>query len=845
VSALIREISSWFRCLESKFKVSGAAKAMLVNSVGTGENINSRVQKMRLCPSRQRFSLFYLLLFAAALDSCPAFAQGTINGKVMDPSGAAIANAQVTLTRSSENNVEQHATTDGAGLYKLAPVQPGIYTLTVQAGGFARYKQPAFSITATQNLILDITLQLESASQSVTVQGDEKSLEQIPTVGKTATKLEDLPISVQVISRDLVDAQGGIELKDTLRNSSGVGQGGSDSFGFGDRFLIRGLEARIYNDGFSDGDERNGIPHSLNGVERVEVLEGPGSSLFGSGPPGGTINVLHYTPSATLHYGGTFQTGSFGLVSGNGYLTGETGLQGLNYRVDGLAQHEDGFRSLTNADYELRPALSWTLGRHLFLFSLDARELQMTPDSAGLIYVNGSPIRGVTREAKYSTPFSLGDQSLARTIISDVWTARSSVTITNRFSYMYRNLSILRNGDSGTVTGSVFSGRQLRKQHDVLNDYDYETEPVWTFKTGTLRHTLLTGFEAQYQSVGSNRSTADLPNIANIFNPVVPERSTAGLIFLQDSSHSGFLDDLTATYLGLYATDQIDVAQRLKIRIGGRQDWWHTQLEPQVFVPGRILQGTQLIEPPNIYKRNDNPFSWSVGAVYRILPAVSPFFGVARSNLVNFNSEATQNGVQAPESGLQYEAGVKVAELDNRVMFTLAGFDVRRNNVFTLVGDVPVFNDQKTQGGEGNLQVLVGRRWKIIANGTGQHAALTDNPSNPAATGKRPVGVPQHIFNLWTTYDLKVAGVTGLTIGGGLTNRDKMFGDVLNTKSIPSYTSLDTVLSYGGHQWNVSFGFRNITNTRYFVAANGAGGFVGEPLSMFVQLRRTFGSPKE
>jgi iron complex outermembrane recepter protein len=677
--------------------------------------------------------------------------------------------------------------------------------------------------------------------QSVTVQGTEESLEEIPSVGKTGAKLEDIPISIQVIERSLVNAQGGLALKDAIRNSSGVVQGGTDGFGFGDRLQIRGMEARIYNDGFSDGDERNGIPHSLNGVERVEVLEGPGSSLFGSGPPGGTINVVHFTPSPAFGYGGTVQTGSFGLISGAGYITGTTGVTGLNYRLDGLAQHEDGFRSLTSADYELRPVLGWTKGKSLLTFVIDARELRATPDPVGLPYLNGSPITSVSREAKYSTPFSYGDQSLVRSTTSHMWQARPFVTVTNRFSYMYRNLPILRNGDGSSVSGTALISRQLRRQHDILSDYDYEAEPVWTFRTGGVRHSLLTGFEIQHQNDVSNRSTVDLENITNIFDPVIPETSTAGLVFLRDAAHSGFLDELTATYYGLYATDQIDLTQRLKLRVGGRQDWWHTQLAPQVFAPGRILQGTELIEPPNVYKRDDSPFSWNVGAVYRILPGVSPFFGVAHSNLVNFTSEATQNGVQAPESGMQYEAGVKVSTLADHLVVSAAGFDVKRNNVFTLVGDVPVFNDQKTDGGEGNVQVLVGSRWRITANGTGQHAALTDNPSNPAATGKRPVGVPQYIFNLWTTYDLKLGGLSGLTVGGGATSRDRVYGNVLNTLFIPSYTTLDAVLTYTAQSWSGSLGFRNLTDTRYFAAANGAGGFVGEPLSVFFALRRNFG----
>jgi iron complex outermembrane receptor protein len=206
-------------------------------------------------------------------------------------------------------------------------------------------------------------------------------------------------------------------------------------------------------------------------VEHVEVLEGPGSSLFGSGPPGGTINVVHYAPSPTFDYGGRFEAGSFGTVSGSAYVTGSTGIQGLDYRIDALAQHSEGFRSLKSGSYEFRPELSWALGHHFLAFALDARDLQATPDPAGLIYVNGLPITGVSRDAKYSTPFSHGNQTLLRTTLSDIWSVAPYLTITNRFSYMYRNLLILRNGDGRTVTGTVLSGRQLRAQHDVLNDF--------------------------------------------------------------------------------------------------------------------------------------------------------------------------------------------------------------------------------------------------------------------------------------------------------------------------------------------------------------------------------------
>ena len=137
-------------------------------------------------------------------------------------------------------------------------------------------------------------------------------------------------------------------------------------------------------------------------------------------------------------------------------------------------------------------------------------------------------------------------------------------------------------------------------------------------------YTLLMGFEFQRQSLFTDRATADLQNITNIFAPVIPEMSTFGLTFLRDASHSGAVDNLTATYFSLYATDQIDVTDQLKVRLGVRQDWWDTSLDPLVFVPGRLQPNGQPLEPGSMDSRQDEPVSWNAGVLYKALPGVSP-----------------------------------------------------------------------------------------------------------------------------------------------------------------------------------------------------------------------------
>ena len=368
-------------------------------------------------------------------------------------------------------------------------------------------------------------------------------LQQVPGLGKTGTKLADLPSSVQIIPRQVVTEQGGTLLRDAIWNASGINSGGQDLLGYFDHFLIRGLNAQVYTDGFSDGDQLGGLVHSLNGVKQVEILEGPGSALFGSGPPGGTINIVHYDPSPVFHWGTSTQVNSFGGVTNSNYVTGPTTISGLNYRIDTTFTGGDAFRDLNSKDYEFRPAFSWHVDDHTFTFAIDARHIEQTPDSYGLIYLNGQPITGVSDTAKYSTPFSFAKQDDIRPTFTDQWDVTNFLTINNRFSYTHREIDAMRNNDSMSATGThvallngfdALEGRQLRWQNDSDNFFDYQFEPVWKFYTGGVHHTLLTGFEYQHQVMDTNRVTADLPNINNIFAPVTTGMSPAALHFMCD-----------------------------------------------------------------------------------------------------------------------------------------------------------------------------------------------------------------------------------------------------------------------------------------------------------------------
>jgi iron complex outermembrane recepter protein len=684
-------------------------------------------------------------------------------------------------------------------------------------------------------------------------------LQQAPSLGKTGTKLADLPASVQIIPREVVTEQGGTLLRDAINNASGINSGGQDSLGYFDHFLIRGLNAQVYTDGFSDGDQLGGLVHSLNGVRRVEILEGPGSALFGSGPPGGTINIVHYDPSPVFHWGTSTQVGTFGTATNTNYVTGPTTIDGLNYRIDTTFAGGQGFRDLSSQDFEVRPEFSWHTGDHTLTFALDARHIEQTPDSYGLIYLGGQPITGVPITAKYSTPFSFAKQDDIRPTFTDKWDVTDYLTINNRFSYTHREIDAMRNNDSMTAMNSAsgtrivtvggvdeLMGRQLRWQNDSDNFIDYQFEPVWKFYTGGIHHTLLTGFEYQRQVMDTYRVTADLPNITNIFAPTPPELSPASLTFKCDKTHSCDNDHLVANYYGLYATDQIDLTDKWKLRVGVRQDWYDTELDPLISVPGAFTLTNVPILAGVPLARNDTPLSWNVGTLYHLTPWMAPYIGASQSYMANFNSENVQNGIGAPESARQYEAGIRYSFLNENIVLSTAVFNVSRDNVATLFTPSTgpnagiqsvVFDSQLTNGEEVSLIAKITDQWSLLANATHQEAVVTDAPNAVATLGNRPQGVPANMANLWSTYKFAIGGMQGFQVGAGVNYRDRAWSDTTNVNSVPGYVIGNAMIGWENLNWGVALNVKNITNERYFVAANGAGGFVGEGLGAYLTVR--------
>lgn len=698
----------------------------------------------------------------------------------------------------------------------------------------------------------------ESADSAIVVTAPSTTpFDLAPTLDKTGTTLFDSPRSVQVAPRELIDEQGGTQLKDTLRNVSGLVQGGQYSFGFYDRFVSRGLNVTFLTDGLPDTiSDLGGYVHSLTGVARVEVLKGPGSALFGTTSPGGSINLVHYRPSDMLSASGSFQYGSYDTLTANASLNTPLAA-GVNARVDGEFQRSDGLRGTRNKTGEIYGSLGFHPGNHDILARFEYHRIEARPDSIGLPF---SPPSGtglpadVNWQNRYYTPFAYANQTIQRAFLSDAWSLGESLVINLRAAYTDRDVSLARNaGGRLTAAGGTYSltGRQLRRQADDIHDLVLQAEPTWHFSAGAMPVTLLAGFEYRHISATTSRATADLPSIADIRNPVTPETSLGALSFLCNSSHSCNDADIDGRFYGLYGMAQIEVAPRLKLRLSGRQDWFRTSAEGRSAIPTN--PGSEHpCDPPRATTcpfvpgqpviRKDDRFEWDVGAVYQITDAFALFGGYANNSYPVFNTEEPQSVGQVPEKGTQVEAGLRVRQ-GSWLSLSSSLFRTTRENVYTIIlvdgFDVSQVFSYRVKGWETDLTLNPVPAWNIIANFTLQDPVLKDYPQNRAQIGNRVPSVPKQIGNVWTSYDLALPDAVGkLQFAAGLRYRSSYFGDTGQTRILPGAAMVDLSAALLHGRWTLRGGVSNIGDKRNYdyAAGTGSGAIPGPGRTFFVSL---------
>lgn len=668
------------------------------------------------------------------------------------------------------------------------------------------------------------------------------TLEDVARTGsKTDTPLRDIPASIAVVPAALLQEQGVTEMNDAMRNVSSVQPLMGGGYGFGNSFTSRGLALSYLRDDLPDGSAQNSYFRTMYDIERIEVLKGPGSALFGVAGPGGSINIITKKPRFGFGLSAGTMLGSFGTRNGFLDVTGSIPyMPNVASRLIANMEHTDGFRGLERNIVEASPSFIWRLAPDkTLLIDFDHREMKIKPDNYGLLFDFNSNIANVPRDTRYYSPFNKTDHTINRLGLVHHWTISDMLTMRTAFNYDARTLEIVRNGggNQGNAAG-IITGRDARSQFDTAGYTTLQNEFIWKTNTGPIKHTFLGGFEYKNTDINTVRSDFTLPNAVSIFNPVNLETSLDGI-----NRRPIFDRRINSDQTSFYAQDQIDLSEKFKLRLGIRNDLVKYSDKGFQFVAGdygyrEIVQTRSLT-------------TYSTGGVYQPTKYLAFYAGYSTGAFINLATEA-QAVSRSPETSDQIEVGAKTMLLDGKADLNVALFQTSRSNYFIILpgsgGQATQDGNDRSRGVELSLGVRPVAGLSIIGNGvwmdptTLSHNVATNGVLGVTRSvyGTRPAGVATHMGSLWSTYQIQGGLARGLMFGFGVTYKGDSYADTLNLLKIPSYVVLDAAVSYRIQKVDLAINIKNLTDKTYFTNPTFAGALPGNPLSAFGSIRFNF-----
>ncbi|MBE9168793.1 TonB-dependent siderophore receptor [Pleurocapsales cyanobacterium LEGE 06147] len=671
-------------------------------------------------------------------------------------------------------------------------------------------------VPSRQNLVLSVepsteTPQTPQADEEIEViaTGEGEASYFVPdatTATKTDTPLRDIPQSIQVIPEQVWRDRRVIRVGDVLQNVSGAHDRGGYQ-GFSENFEIRGFPANTFRDGIRV-DGYISYLETAN-LERIEVLKGPASVLFGDAEPGGLVNLVSKRPLENPFYSVEANIGSYGTYRGTLDFSGpldpnRTAL----YRFISFYENAGSFRDfVTNERLFLAPTLTFALTPRTAL-TLDLTWTDETRTADDGIPAIGNRPANLPRNRFLGEPF----QNIESDVVnlgyflehqfSDRW------SINNLFRAQWVNLKRYYplfdslDEETGELSRlSYFSERQD-------NAFSSQTNVIGRFSTGAINHQLLLGFE--YTKITEDGTFGDFepyPSI-NIFDPVY-----ARLRYPKSEIENFFRDDNLDKY-GFYLQDQIELLPNLKLLAGGRFD---------IFRQTRTTQ--DLGEERQEFEQSDRRFSPRIGLVYQPIEPISLYASYTTSFAPSFGTSRNVGGEPfEPETGRQFEVGVKT-ELNQNLSTTLALYDLRKQNI---VVDDPASPDpdasiqvgeQASRGVELDITGEILPGWNVIAAYAYTDAFISKDTTG--LEGQRRDNVPENLASLWTTYEIQKGRLQGLGFGLGVYFVGDRFGDIDNSFVLPSYVRTDAALFYRRNNWRAGLNIRNLFDKTYFTGSDG------------------------
>ncbi|WP_409523700.1 TonB-dependent siderophore receptor [Nitrincola sp. MINF-07-Sa-05] len=640
------------------------------------------------------------------------------------------------------------------------------------------------------------------------------------TATKTDLDLLDTPLSVNIVNENLMRDLQAETLADVYPYIVGLSQSGNNA----NSFTLRGLSSGLQNvqaNGLPGLASRFGSPSTAN-IERVEVLKGPSSVLYGLMEPGGLVNIVTKKPEAqsstSVSMSGrsyASENSRFGSDNGASLTFDTTGSASddddLLYRFIASAKNIDSFRDGVNDSsiylyptltYQFTPEIKGTVGMEYVRERRDADD--------GLVAANSDINQTAPLSTRYQKKGDLdNDEGLVLFGHLENQLSDSTLFRLNLRSVYHEDERKLYENNRVSDAANISDASLRRRDRHQLNKREYhfvDANLSHKFETGALFHNLLVGINGGFERADFNRIRFGAnvsPNIS-----VLDPMSDSGVPVAIQSGNHRVTDYYNA---GIYIQDTVDLNEHVSVMLGGRFDTQHTRFSEK---------HTDIHETQNTRKLLPQ-----AGVVFRATDSVSLYASHTESfNPNSIERRAADGSSFDPELGSQNEIGIKAALLDDRLNLTVAGYKITKSNITerNSAGDYELLGELESTGYELELQALPVENWQIRVGYANVDSVVSASP-NSALVGKVNAFAPRHNAFIWTRYNLPQQ-VWGGTVGAslGMNYQSKQFSNVNPASQVemPGYTRTDLGFYYDLKQYRFAMNIENLFDKTYYTGGN-------------------------
>ena len=634
---------------------------------------------------------------------------------------------------------------------------------------------------------------------------------------KTDTPLKEVPQSVQIVNKEIIQDTNSVTLSDTLVYVSGTSY--QNNFGgMWDNFSIRGFSGHentgmsLLKNGFSDNRGYN-APRDTANIESIEFLKGPSGALYGNSEPGGTINIVTKQPKFDPEYSieSSLRSENFYRVSSD--LTGPIN-ESLAFRLNVAKEKKDSFRDYIKSDRTvIAPSLLWSISDNSFLTYFGEYIEQKAPLDRGIIAINGNK-NAISNKTFFGNPND-GDMKLENYThqlklehyFSDSWSGNAGIA--------YKNNSLKGTASEvrpflNVTTDSVLLRTRYRDYNSNDLAFQGDIKNVSTF--ADIKNTLLLGtelykFEADTKMNNLNNSV----RISNIYsNPTYTTLLTGRGNLITDRNEE-------QKSLALFAQDEIEIGN-FRFLTGVRYD--------------KIEMDTINNLNKKTLTQNDYAVSPRVGVTYILNPEWALYATSGKSFRPNSGVDINGNTFEA-EEGISLETGIKFESLDKKIGATLAVYQINKNNVLTGTDPNGTYSvaagEVESKGVEFDINGKITDNIKINLNYAYTNAEVTKDEGGVIdyltgsivnLKGKSLSNVPMHSGGLLAMWEDNISIDSSYGLGAGISYVGKREGNYINSFDLSSYTTTK-LISYWKMDKNITFKLNidNLFDKEYIISS--------------------------